>query len=126
MAVAILRENHAMSAMSRGESRWTTRAVGDRQSSGNSAEARSKNEYGSVNPGAGSGGDAGAPPEEEAPTRVDETRAGGRTTGARTARGSQGPTDIVPTIVPNASRARTSPGDGYGVGFVVVASSTTR
>jgi hypothetical protein len=44
MAVAILRENHAINARSNGESRYVTFALGAPQSSGNSAVARLKNE----------------------------------------------------------------------------------
>jgi hypothetical protein len=65
MAVAIFRENHAMSARSRTLSSYRTFAVAFPQSSGNSAVARLKNEYGSVNPARG-GSIEPAPEDEEA------------------------------------------------------------
>ena len=76
MAAAILRENHAINATSSGLSSYRTFARAFPQSSGNSAVARLKNEYGSVNPGRG-GSTEPAPEDEEA--RVSTPR---RTVGA--------------------------------------------
>ena len=76
MAAAILRENHAINATSSGLSSYRTFARAFPQSSGNSAVARLKNEYGSVSPGRG-GSTEPAPADEEA--RVSTPR---RTVGA--------------------------------------------
>ena len=57
--IAIFRENQAIRAKSSGLSSYRTLAPGSPQSSGNSADARLRNEYFSLNPGrGGSGGDA--------------------------------------------------------------------
>ena len=53
MAAAIFRENHAINAKSSGLSSYLTFAVALPQSSGNSADAKLKKEYDSVNPGRG-------------------------------------------------------------------------
>ena len=67
MAAAILRENHAINATSSGLSSYRTFARAFPQSSGNSADARLKKEYGSVNPGRGGSIEADpAPADEEA------------------------------------------------------------
>ena len=67
MAAAIFRENHAINAKSSGLSSYVTFAVAFPQSSGNSADARLKKEYGSVNPGRGGSIEADpAPADEEA------------------------------------------------------------
>lgn len=64
MAAAILRENHAINATSSGLSWYRTFARAFPQSSGNSAVARLKNEYGSVNPGRGGSTEPASADEE--------------------------------------------------------------
>lgn len=64
MAAAILRENHAINATSSGLSSYSTFARAFPQSSGNSAVARLKNEYGSVNPGRGGSTEPASADEE--------------------------------------------------------------
>ena len=75
MTPAIFALNHDMSARSSGESACVTRAVGPRQSSGNSAVARLKKEYDSVKPGSERPPASGAGDESAAEARGGGHRA---------------------------------------------------